>query len=66
MSILGTVKKLLLGETWILPSGVASTLAAGLLVRTLAPEAWPDAGGLLLLGGVLITLLASVSRSARR
>jgi len=66
MSILRTVKKLLLGETWILPLGVASTLAPGLLVRTLAPEAWPDAGGLVLLAGVLLALLASVARSARR
>ena len=67
MSTLRTLKKLILGETWILPIGLALTLAAGgLLLRSFANSDWPHLGGFLLLAGVLAVLLASVNRSARR
>ena len=66
MSTLRTLKKLILGETWILPIGLAIILAAGgLLLRPVADSDWPDLGGFLLLAGVLAVLLASVNRSAR-
>jgi hypothetical protein len=63
MRTLRILKKLLLGETWILPIGLAITLAAGALLR---PSDWQRVGGFLLLGGVLVVLLASVSSSSRR
>jgi hypothetical protein len=67
MTTLRTLKKLILGETWILPVGLAITLAAGgLLLRPAANSDWPHLGGFLLLAGVLVVLLASVNRSARR
>jgi uncharacterized membrane protein YcjF (UPF0283 family) len=67
MSTLRTLKKLILGETWILPIGLAITLAGGgLVLRPFANSDWPHLGGLLLLVGVLVVLLASVNRSARR
>jgi hypothetical protein len=67
MSTLRTLKKLILGETWILPIGLAMTLAAGgLLLRPFADSDWPHLGGFVLLAGVLAVLLASVNRSARR
>ena len=60
MSVLRELRKLVLGETWALPLGVAGLLAAALLLRAVAPDLWEDAGGFLLLGGVL-GLLAAVS-----
>ena len=65
MSTLRTLKKLLLGETWLLPLGIAAVVAAGVLVRPLAAHAWEHLGGFMLLTGVLAVLLASVARTAR-
>jgi hypothetical protein len=67
MSTLRTLKKLVLGETWLLPLGTAAVVAiAGLVVRpVLGRAAWEGAGGFLLLAGVVLVLLASVARSAR-
>ncbi|MDA0161664.1 hypothetical protein OM076_15405 [Solirubrobacter ginsenosidimutans] len=62
-----TLKKLVLGETWWLPLGIAVVLIiGGLVIRPLAPALWHDAGGFLLLAGVLAVLLSSVARSATR
>ena len=66
MTTLRTLKKLLLGETWILPIGVATTLGAGAALHALATGAWQHAGGLFLLAGALTALVASVAASARR
>ena len=60
MSVLRELRKLVLGETWVLPLGVAALLAASLVLRAVAPDRWEDAGGVLLLGGV-VGLLAAVS-----
>ena len=67
MTALRTLKKLLLGETWLLPAGVAAAvLLAGLVVKPSLPHAWVHAGGFVLLGAVLAVLVLSVARSARR
>jgi hypothetical protein len=66
MSTLRTLKKLLFGETWLLPIGIAIVIAAALLIRALDPRLWTDAGGLILLTGVIVVLLTSVRRTARR
>ena len=66
MSTLRAIKKLVLGETWILPAGVATVLVAGAVLKSVAPHAWSDVGAALLAGGVLAVLLASVMVSARR
>jgi hypothetical protein len=66
MSTLRTLKKLILGETWLLPVGIAIVVATtALLVRPLAATAWHRAGGLVLLAGVLGVLAISVARGAR-
>jgi hypothetical protein len=66
MSLLRTLRKLILGETWLLPLGVAVVaLAAGLVLKPLLSGAWEHAGGFILLAGVAVVLLASVSASAR-
>jgi hypothetical protein len=67
MSTLGTLKKLLLGETWFLPVGLVAILAAAeLIVRPLLHGTWKDLGGFVLLAAVTALLLASGARTARR
>jgi hypothetical protein len=68
MSLLRTLKKLILGETWTLPAGIATVvLVAALIVRpVLGTGTWRDAGGFILLAGVTAVLLLSVSSSAGR
>jgi hypothetical protein len=56
MTLLRTLRQLILGETWMLPLGVAALVLAGLVVRAVAPDAWEDAGGFLLLVGVIALL----------
>ncbi|MEA2217554.1 MAG: hypothetical protein QOJ35_180 [Solirubrobacteraceae bacterium] len=66
MSTLRTIKKLVLGETWLLPLGIAAVVAANaLVVRPLATAAWHRGGGLMVLAGVLAVLVISVARGAR-
>jgi hypothetical protein len=65
MSFLRTLRKLLLGETWLLPVGLAIVLAATVLVRHLLGDGWHDVGGFVLLTGVAGVLLLSVAVSAR-
>ena len=65
MSLLRTLRKLLFGETWLLPVGLAVTLAAAVLARQLLGDDWHDAGGFVLLAGVAGVLVLSVAVSAR-
>ncbi len=65
MTFLRTLKKLLFGETWLLPLGLAATIVATLLVREVLGDGWHDIGGFVLLAGVAGVLLASVAISAR-
>jgi membrane protein implicated in regulation of membrane protease activity len=51
------LRKLILGETWSVPIGVALVLAAGLLLRG---DGWWV--GFVLLAGVVITLSVSLRR----
>jgi hypothetical protein len=67
MNLARTLKKLILGETWTLPIGMATVVfVAALVARPLMGDTWRDAGGFLLLAGVVAVLVASVSRSAGR
>jgi len=65
MSFLRTLKKLLFGETWLLPAGLGLALAAALLMRHLLGDDWHDVGGFVLLVGVAGVLVVSVAVSAR-
>jgi hypothetical protein len=66
MTTLRTLKKLLLGETWLLPAGIAAVVAcAALVIRPVAAGAWPHLAGFLILAGVVAVLVASVARAAR-
>jgi hypothetical protein len=57
------LKKLLLGETWVLPLGLALLLAAALILRPVLGDAWRHAGGFIVLAGAVAALLVSVARS---
>ena len=66
MSALRTLKKLVLGETWLLPLGVAAVVGgSALLVRPLVGEDWDHVGGLIILAGIVALLLLSVARDGR-
>jgi hypothetical protein len=66
MSVLRDLRKLVLGETWLLPLGVAALVGGALAVRALAPEVWEDAGGFLLLAGVVGLLVVASAGSVFR
>ena len=59
------LRKLLFGETWLLPGGIAALLlTSGLVLKPLLGDAWEDAGGALLLAGVLSLLVVAVRRGS--
>jgi hypothetical protein len=62
MRFLAALRLLVLGETWTIPVGVAGLLLAGAGARAAIPELWHDAGGLLLVAGVIAVLSISVWR----
>jgi hypothetical protein len=67
MNTMRTLKKLLFGETWLLPIGIAIVMTVvALIIRPLDRHLWTDVGGFVLLTGVVAVLLTSVSRTARR
>ena len=60
--MIAELRKLILGETWTLPIGVAVTLVAALAIDAAGPAWWHRAGGFVLLGAVLATLVISLRR----
>jgi hypothetical protein len=60
--VIAQLRKLVLGETWALPLGIALTLLAGLALDAAGPAWWHRAGGFVLLACVLATLAASLRR----
>ncbi len=66
MTVLSTLRKLVLGETWTLPLGVLALLLSGVALRALDAELWREAGGVVLLAGVVAVLVAAVAAGTRR
>ena len=66
MTVLRTLKKLLFGDTWLLPVGLLAAVAVSLLARRGLDEHWARVGGFVLLAGVTVVLIAAVARTARR
>jgi hypothetical protein len=68
MTLVQTLRKLILGETWVLPIGVALAVGAAAVLRAVAGDGgwWRSAGGFVLLGFVLVALLAAAGRPRRR
>jgi hypothetical protein len=65
VSFLITLRKLLFGETWVLPVGLAAVVCGCLVVRHLLGEGWDQTGGFVLLAGVAVVLVLSVATSGR-
>jgi hypothetical protein len=65
MSFLRTLKKLLFGETWLLPIGLGLALLVTLIFKDTAGDHWHHIGGFVLLAGVLAVVVTSVGRSAK-
>ena len=65
MTFLRTLKKLLFGETWLLPLGLALALLITLALKDALGDDWHHIGGFVLLVGVLTVIVTSVGRSAR-
>lgn len=66
MSVLRALRLLILGETWTLPLGVLLVLSLGAALESAVPRLWHDAGGPVLLVGILGVLGASLSPRRRR
>lgn len=67
MTTLRQLRKLILGETWTLPLGVAIALAAAGILRALdgIHGWWHHAGGFVLLGLVALALSGSLGSALR-
>jgi membrane protein implicated in regulation of membrane protease activity len=66
--VIRTLRKLILGETWMLPIGVALAVGAAGVLRALsgAHGWWRDGGGFVLLALILVALLAAARRPRGR
>lgn len=62
MTVLRTLRKLVLGETWILPLGVAVVVGGGALLRAGSGAGgwWSETGGLVLLLALIVVLAVSL------
>jgi hypothetical protein len=62
--MLHTIRKLVLGETWVLPIGIALAVGGAFIVRALAGRDgwWHHGGGFVLLAGVVAALVVAVGR----
>jgi hypothetical protein len=67
VTILRQLRKLILGETWLLPLGVAVALAAAGILRALDGTHgwWHRDGGFVLLGLVALALSGSLGGALR-
>ena len=65
--MIATLRKLVLGETWTLPIGVALAVGFAGLLSAVAGDAawWRDGGGFVLLALVIAALLVAVGRPSR-
>jgi hypothetical protein len=65
--VIATLRKLIFGETWVLPIGVAIAVGGAALLHELAGDNawWRDAGGFVLLALVVVALLGAVGRPRR-
>ena len=60
------LRKLVFGETIALPVGVALVLVCALVLYETAASWWPEAGGFVLLGLVVVVLTVALAPAHRR
>ena len=67
MTLLRTLRKLVLGETWALPAGVALAVSAAAVAREVSGAGgwFAEAGGWLLLALLALAFAVAVLRSGR-
>jgi len=65
MSVLRAIRKLVLGETWLLPIGVAAVAVGAVVLAASFPEAWERLGGFAIAAAVVVLLVVAVARGAR-
>jgi len=67
MSVLRALRRMILGETWTLPVGVAAVLGCGAVLRAVSgPEGWwHSAGGPAMVVLLLVLLAVSLRRGGR-
>jgi hypothetical protein len=64
IALLRSLRALILGETWTIPVGVATSVVAAVLLRAaLSDHLWDRIGGFALAGMVAATLVLSVATS---
>lgn len=60
-AVLRSLRKLLLGETWSIPLGVAAALCVSLLARdAVAPGTWAQLGGPIVAVAIIASLLVAL------
>jgi hypothetical protein len=59
---LAALRKLVLGETWAVPVGVALSVGVAAVLSAASPGWWDSAGGFVLLGGALATFVVALRR----
>jgi len=61
--LLGSLRRLIFGETWTIPLGIGAALAAAELMRTaLSESVWTSVGGF----GLAVMVIAALACSLRR
>jgi hypothetical protein len=64
IALLRSLRSLILGETWTIPLGVATTLLVAELLRAaLSDHQWHELGGFAVAGLVAATLVVSLASS---
>ena len=64
IALLRSLRSLILGETWTIPLGVATTVLSGALLHAaLSDHLWNEIGGFALAGMVAATLVVSLASS---
>lgn len=67
MSFLRALRRMILGETWTLPAGVAAVLVCGAVLRAVSgPEGWWHSAGGPAMVMLLLAVLAVSLRRGRR
>ena len=64
MTFVRSLRKLILGETWTLPIGIAVAVGAAAIVREIAGSNgwWRHGGGFVLGAGLVVALVVAVAR----
>lgn len=65
-ALFGSIRSLVLGDTWSVPLGVAAVVAVGAGLDQLVPDLWSDWGGIVLVVGAASVLAISTGPRPKR